>query len=116
MKPELGAALMGVLAVLALSWPLASVSMAGDPPEPPLFLEVTEIVRKPSEGFCFVRPLRGLEVLAAGELLGEDGTLEIRVRESCRALLPNEGVEVGGDLVYLAREIPGGGPFTGEGR
>jgi len=34
MKPELGAALMGVLAVLALSWPLASVSMAGDPPEP----------------------------------------------------------------------------------
>ncbi len=69
----------------------------------PLFLRVTEIIHRPSEGFRFTRPIRGLEQLQAGEVFAADRLAELRVREPCYVLLPNDSVPVGRDMVFLAR-------------
>ena len=69
------------------------------------FLEIVEIVSRPSETFRFVRPFRGLDVLEAGELLAADRIAELRVRERCYVLMPNDTVPVGRDMVFLAREL-----------
>jgi len=71
-----------------------------------IFLEVTEILKKPSPSFQFARPIQGLTVLEAGDVLGTDGTIDFTLERQCYALLPNEDAHVGDDLVYLAQEVP----------
>lgn len=72
-------------------------------PGDPMFLRVTEIIHRPSEGFRFTRPIRGLDQLEAGEVFASDRIAELRVREPCYVLLPNDSVPVGRDMVFLAR-------------
>jgi predicted deacylase len=73
------------------------------PPTPgPLLLRLTEVIKKPSPSFRFVRPIRGLERLERGALIGGDEALEVRLRHASYALIPNDNVEVGGDMIYLA--------------
>ncbi|HJL17787.1 MAG TPA: succinylglutamate desuccinylase/aspartoacylase family protein [Sandaracinaceae bacterium LLY-WYZ-13_1] len=86
----------------------ATGSLEGEaPPGDPTFLEVVEIVSRPSEGFRFTRPLTGLERLEPGEVFAADKVAELRVREPCFALLPNDSVPVGSDMVFLARRVDG---------
>lgn len=73
----------------------------------PTFLEIVEIISRPSEGFRFTRPLRGLERLEAGDVFAADRVAELRTREPCFVLLPNDTVEVGRDMVFLARPTKG---------
>ena len=70
-----------------------------------MLLEVTDVLRKPSAGFRFASAIRGLDELPAGHLVGRDGTIEMRVTDPAIALLPNDTVAVGEDLVYLARPL-----------
>ena len=80
--------------------------LEGDAPEgDPTFLEVVEIISRPSEGFKFTRAIRGLERLEAGEIFAADRVTELRVREACFVLMPNDAVPVGRDMVFLARDV-----------
>lgn len=69
----------------------------------PTFLQVVEIIARPSEGFKFTRALRGLDRIEAGEVIAADRVAELRVREACFVLMPNDTVPVGQDMVFLAR-------------
>lgn len=66
-------------------------------------LRITEIIARPSEGCRFTRRLKGLERLTAGEVFAKDRVVELSVREPCYVLLPNDGVPVGRDMVFLAQ-------------
>lgn len=70
-----------------------------------VMLKVEEIIGRPSEGFRFVRPIQGLERLEAGEVLAADSMTELRVKEPCYVLMPNDTVPVGEDMAFLAREV-----------
>jgi succinylglutamate desuccinylase len=81
-------------------------SLEGEAPRgEPTFLEIVEIVSRPSENFRFTRPIRGLDRLEPGEVFAADKVAELRVREPCFVLLPNDAVPVGSDMVFLARAI-----------
>ena len=67
-------------------------------------LVVTTAVKRTSASFRFARPLRGLEPLGAGTLLGYDDQLALSVRQACRVIMPNEAAAIGEDLAYLATE------------
>ena len=70
-------------------------------------VRVVETISKPSPEFRFATPLSGFQRLEPGTVLGRDRVTEIRVSEGCYAVLPNEDVEVGEDVVYLAVDIGG---------
>ena len=74
--------------------------------EETVWLEVTEVLKKPSPSFRFTETIRGLDHLPAGMVVGTDGTVELRLREAAVAVLPNDRVAVGEDLLYLARRRP----------
>jgi hypothetical protein len=65
---------------------------------------ITTSVKRTTASFRFARPLRGLEALAAGTLLGYDDQLSLSVRHACRVIMPNEAAAIGDDLVFLATE------------
>jgi predicted deacylase len=65
-------------------------------------VHVVETITRPSEEFQFGAPWKGFERLEPGTLVGRDRVTEIRVSQPCYAVLPNEEVEVGEDVVYLA--------------
>lgn len=65
-------------------------------------VHVVETITKPSEEFAFGSPWQGFQQLEPGTLVGRDRVTEIRVSERCYAVLPNENVEVGDDVIYLA--------------
>lgn len=67
-------------------------------------LVVTTAVKRTSASFRFARPLRGLEALPAGTLLGYDDHLAVSVRHACRVIMPNEAAAIGDDLVFLAAD------------
>ncbi|RME74269.1 MAG: hypothetical protein D6776_05545 [Planctomycetota bacterium] len=84
--------------------------LADDPSEPqldeparPLLLRLTEVLKKPSPSFRFARPLRGLERLERGSVVGGDRAIEVRLRRDAYVLLPNDEVAVGHDVLYLAQ-------------
>lgn len=77
------------------------------PPETSTTVEIVEVIKKPSESFAFARPLSGFEPIAAGAVLGRDRLTEIRIHQRCFAVMPNEGVAVGDDLVYLGVQVVG---------
>jgi len=65
-------------------------------------VHVVETITKPSDEFVFGAPWTGFQQLEPGGLLGRDRVTEIRVSRPCYAVLPNEDVEVGDDVIYLA--------------
>jgi succinylglutamate desuccinylase len=65
-------------------------------------VHVVETITKPSEEFGFGAPWTGFQQLEPGTLVGRDRVTEIRVSRPCYAVLPNEDVEVGEDVIYLA--------------
>lgn len=65
-------------------------------------VHVVETITRPSEDFHFGSPWKGFERLEAGTLVGRDRVTEVRVSRPCYAVLPNENVEVGEDVIYLA--------------
>jgi succinylglutamate desuccinylase len=65
-------------------------------------VHVVETIAKPSEEFVFGSPWTGFQELEPGTLVGRDRVTEIRVSRPCYAVLPNEDVEVGEDVIYLA--------------
>jgi predicted deacylase len=65
-------------------------------------VHVVETLTKPSEDFGFGAPWTGFQRLEPGTLVGRDRLTEIRVSRPCYAVLPNENVEVGDDVIYLA--------------
>ena len=65
-------------------------------------VHVVERITKPSEDFGFGSPWTGFQQLEPGTLVGRDRVTEIRVSRRCYAVLPNEDVEVGDDVIYLA--------------
>lgn len=68
----------------------------------PRAVHVVETIARPSEDFRFAEPWKGFQRLEAGTLVGRDRVTEIRVNRPCYAVLPNEDVEVGDDVIYLA--------------
>lgn len=74
-------------------------------------VHVFDSVVKTDPGFRFARPLRGFTRLEAGEPLGArpDGSPDPegpRAPENCWAVLPNDRVVVGDDLLFFARDAP----------
>lgn len=65
-------------------------------------VHVVETITKPSDEFAFGAPWTGFQRLEPGALVGRDRVTEIRVSRPCYAVLPNEDVEVGDDVIYLA--------------
>ena len=65
-------------------------------------VHVVEAITRTSEEFRFGSPWTGFQRLEPGTLVGRDRVTEIRVSRPCYAVLPNEDVEVGDDVVYLA--------------
>jgi hypothetical protein len=60
-------------------------------------------IEKPSADFRFDRPIRGLDWMERGALLGHDSRQPVRVPEDCFVLLPNDTVAPGEDMIFLAR-------------
>jgi len=65
-------------------------------------VHVVETITKPSDEFGFGAPWEGFQQLEPGALVGRDRVTEIRVSRPCYAVLPNEDVEIGEDVIYLA--------------
>jgi len=65
-------------------------------------VHVVETITKPSAEFHFGSPWTGFQELEPGALVGRDRVTEIRATRRCYAVLPNEDVEVGDDVIYLA--------------
>jgi len=70
-------------------------------------LDVIRALRKPSPEFRFARHLEGLELLSKGTIIGSDGDITVSVSEDRYALLPNDQVPVGIDMLYLAKPATG---------
>lgn len=68
-------------------------------------VHVVEAITKPSDEFHFGTALKGFQALEPGTLVGRDRITEIRVSRTCYAVLPNEDVRVGDDVVYLAVDV-----------
>ena len=65
-------------------------------------VHVVETITRPSKEFHFGTPWTGFQRLEPGTLVGRDRVTEIRAAQACYAVLPNEDVAVGEDVVYLA--------------
>ena len=65
-------------------------------------LRIVETITKPSDEFRFGAPWTGFQRLEPGAVVGRDRLTEIRVSRPCYAVLPNEHVDVGDDVIYLA--------------
>ncbi|MBT8496269.1 MAG: succinylglutamate desuccinylase/aspartoacylase family protein [Deltaproteobacteria bacterium] len=66
-------------------------------------LDVIRALRKPSEDFRFSQRLSGLQLLTEGTVIGSDGDITVSVSEDRYAVLPNDRVHIGGDMLFLAR-------------
>jgi len=76
----------------------------GPDPSRPSRLRILGALKRPSARFRFDRPIAGMELLTGGRVLGADEHVEIRVLRDCRAVMPNDRVPVGEDMLYLAVE------------
>lgn len=65
-------------------------------------VRVVETITRPSPEFRFSSPWAGFDELEPGALVGRDRVTEIRTTARCYAVLPNQDVEVGDDVIYLA--------------
>jgi predicted deacylase len=76
------------------------------PPGPQRRFELldTPVIR--TESFRFVRPVKGLETFAKGELIATDGPDEIRAPiDDCTIFMPARRAIVGREAVYLTRPL-----------
>jgi len=80
------------------------IAPEGADPSRPTRLRILGALKRPSAGFAFDRPIAGMEPLTAGRRVGADGYVEIRTLRDCRAVMPNDRVPVGDDMVYVAVE------------
>ncbi|MEO1483348.1 MAG: succinylglutamate desuccinylase/aspartoacylase family protein [Myxococcota bacterium] len=62
------------------------------------------VITKPTEDYRFTNDLRGFDELPAGTELGAGITLDA----AAVAIMPNDAVPVGGDMLYLAEPLPDG--------
>lgn len=83
--------------MLAASWPATTT--------PPEQLTLKAAIKRPSESFRFERPLRGMQRLTPGEVIGHSDHLWLSVRSPCYAIMPNDCVAVGEDMLYIAEKI-----------
>ena len=75
------------------------------PPQRRFELLQTWVVKTPE--FRFVRPLKGFESFAEGELIATDGSEEIRALcPDCTVLMPTRAPVVGREGLYLTRPLP----------
>lgn len=65
-------------------------------------VHVIETITKPSTDFHFGSAWTGFQELESGALIGRDRVTEIRATRRCYTVLPNDNVEVGDDVIYLA--------------
>ena len=77
---------------------------AVEPAPPPRWLRIHDAIRKPSNRFRFEQPIRGFDRLSAGQRIGHDGLIRVDVAGECTALLPNDQVEAGDDMLFLATD------------
>lgn len=75
-----------------------------DAPPPHKRLWVRAAVKRPSESFRFAEPIEGMQRLPAGHVIGYGDQLVLSVRSPCYAIMPNDTVPVGDDLLYIAEE------------
>lgn len=76
------------------------------PPEPQRRYQLLQTWVVKTNEFRFVRPLIGFEVFAKGELIGTDGSEEIRALcDDCTILMPTRMPVVGREGVYLSRPM-----------
>lgn len=68
-------------------------------------LHVRGAVKRPSVSFRFEQPLAGMQPLAAGDVIGQGDHLVLSVRNPCYAIMPNDAVSVGDDMLYIAEEL-----------
>ena len=96
------------IAYLCARRALAHFGMADAPDAPiarsPRRLVVVAAVKRPSASFAFERPLVGMQRLEPGEVIGHGDHLVLAVRNPCYAIMPNDRVPVGDDLLYIAEE------------
>lgn len=81
-----------------IPWP----ALASLPEVPCTRLQMLAAVKRPSASFKFVRPLSSMQPLATGELIGCDENLALSAQRDCYVIMPNDGVAVGEDMLYLA--------------
>ena len=68
--------------------------------------ELLQTLMVKTEQFAFTRPLVGFETFAKGELIGTDGTDEIRAPcDDCTIFMPTRAPIVGREAVYLTRPL-----------
>jgi predicted deacylase len=87
------------LSFLGLLDPIADVA-----PRSTTRLMLQAAVKRPSPTFRFVRPLRSMERLSAGELIGRDENLTLSANGPCWVIMPNDTVPVGEDMLYIAQD------------
>ena len=75
------------------------------PPPPPTRLSVRAAVKRPSVSFRFERRIHGMERLEPGTVIGHGDHLVLAVHKRCYAVMPNDQVPVGDDMLYLADEL-----------
>jgi predicted deacylase len=68
-------------------------------------LQLRAAVKRPSPTFKFVRPLSSMQQLAAGDVIGRDEDMALSVNRHCYVIMPNDAVEVGEDMIYLAQVL-----------
>ncbi len=73
-------------------------------------VHVMETITKPSVEFRFGQDWTGFQQLEPGALVGRDRLTEIRTTRPCYAVLPNQNVDVGDDVIYLAVDTAGSVP------
>ncbi|MDB4973889.1 MAG: succinylglutamate desuccinylase [Myxococcaceae bacterium] len=74
--------------------------------DPPVrALMVRAAVKRLSASFRFERPIHGMQHLPAGYIIGHGDHLSVTVRNACYAIMPNDEVPVGDDMLYIAEEF-----------
>jgi len=68
-------------------------------------LVVRAAVKRPSENFRFEQPLQGMQSLPVGYVIGHGDHLAVTVRNPCIAIMPNDDVPVGEDMLYIGDDI-----------
>jgi succinylglutamate desuccinylase len=70
----------------------------------PRRLVVRAAVKRPSASFRFERPIAGMERLERGVVIGRGDHIVMSIHNPCYAIMPNDDVPVGDDLLYIAEE------------
>lgn len=72
---------------------------------PAKVLRIRAAIKRPSASFRFEKPIVGMQPLARGEVIGHGDHLVLSVRNPCFAVMPNDGVAVGEDMLYIAESV-----------